>query len=408
MEDKYIELLIKRCINFDKSKSLLITCDKVNLTFVNKVVEKIKEMGINDIYLDVDDINVTHEKLSNLSLKDLEKDKYFDKSIWDEYAKKDATFLMFDTEFPHIMDDIDPKKITKMKEINRKTRPIFRKKESTMEISWCIAALPNKIWAKELFLDDEKSLEKLENLIYKCCMVDRDNPIKSWNEYLEECKLLADKLNNLKIKKLHYTNSLGTNLEVELPKNSIWISAGSEGDNSICNMPTYEIFSSPNYKKVNGIVYNALPLYYGGGKVDEFYIKFKDGKVIEYDALVGKDILKGIIESDSNSCHLGEIALVNNDSPISNTKVVFGTTLFDENASCHLALGDGFPECILDGCKMTKDELLKNNINQSTNHVDFMIGTPDLEIEAETENGRVKIFTKGNFDENLKNNLKFM
>ncbi len=397
MEEKYINLLLNRCINFDKSKSLLISGDKINEKFINKVINKVKEMGIDDIYIDLEDINITHDKLLNSSLEEIEKDSYFDKSIWDKFAEKDATFIMFDTEFPHIMDDIDSSKITKAKEINRKTRPLFRKKESTMQISWCIIALPNEIWAKDLFPNDKNAYEKLENLIYNCCMVNTDNPIESWNNLLKRNEDLANKLNSLKIEKLHYTNSLGTDLEIEMPKNHIWVSAGSEGGNSIVNMPTYEIFSSPNYQGVNGIVYNALPLVYGGGLIDNFYIKFKDGKVVDFDAKVGKEILKGIIESDEHSCYLGEVALVNNDSPISNTNVVFGTTLFDENASCHLALGDGFPECIENGLNMDKESLLKHGINQSSNHVDFMVGTPDLEIEAETKNGKVKIFTKGNF-----------
>ena len=198
---------------------------------------------------------------------------------------------------------------------------------------------------------------------------------------------------------MHYKNSLGTNLRVEMPENSIWNSAASDGaEKTIVNMPSYEIFSSPNYLKTNGIVYSSRPLVYGGGVVEDFHIEFKDGKVINYDAKKGKEILKEIIESDSNSCYLGEVALVNNDSPISNTNLVFGTTLFDENASCHLALGDGFSDSIKNGLNMTKKELLENGINQSKNHVDFMIGTDDLEIEAETKDGIILIFKKGNFN----------
>lgn len=397
MKEKYIELLLRRCVNFEKSKSLFINYDKVNQEFVDDVVKKARDMGVQDIYLDCDDINLTHEKLSNLSLDEIEKDPYFDKSVWDTYAKKDATFIMFDTEFPGVMDDIDPVKITLAKRINRESRPIFRKKESTMQISWCILALPNEIWAKGIFPNDGDAYKKLEELIYKCCMVYEDDPIKAWNSFLDKSNQLSEKLNSLKIKSLHYTNSLGTDLNIVMPEESIWVSAGNEGGNSIVNMPTYEIFSSPDYRKTNGIVYNALPLVYGGGMIDKFFIEFKDGKVINYDAEIGEEILKGIIESDSNSSYLGEVALVNNDSPISNTGVVFGTTLFDENAACHLALGDGFPECIKNGQNMSEDELLTHGINQSKNHVDFMIGTPDLEIEAETDKGKVKIFTKGNF-----------
>lgn len=398
MKEKYIDLLVNRCLDFSKSNSLFISCDKVNKNFVDEIISKIDKGKVTDIYIDMDDVFEKHDKLKNMSIEEIESDKYFDKSIWDEYAKKDAAFLMIDTEFPHVMDDIEPEKITKVKEIARKSRPIFRRKESTMEISWCIAACPNEIWAKDIFKDDDNAYQKLEELIYKCCMVDQENPIESWDKYLEKSKKLADKLNSLKIESLHYKNGLGTDLNIVLPKDVIWQSAASETSfDCIVNMPTYEIFTSPDYTGTNGIVYNALPLMYGGKLVDKFSIEFKDGKAVNWKAESGEEILKGIIEGDERSSYLGEVALVNHNSPISNTGVVFGTTLFDENASCHLALGDGFPECINDGSKMSKEELLLHGINQCPNHVDFMIGTSDLEIEAKTKEGIIKIFENGNF-----------
>ena len=397
-ETKYIKLLLERCLNFDKSKSLLISYDKINKNFVNNVVEYAKKLGVDDIYLDEDDINTTKEKLENLTLDEIEKDSYFNKSIWDKYAKKDASFLMLETEFPNELEGVDHLKISKAKYVNRTTRELFRKKEATNEIPWCIAALPNEIWAKSIFPNEENAYEKLYEVIFKMCMVDKEDPIKSWNEHLNELKNLSTKLTNLKITKMHYKNNLGTDLTVELPSDVIWNSAaGEEDSNMLVNMPSYEIFTSPNYKKTSGIVYSAKPLIYGGGKIDEFYIEFKEGKVINYNAKQGKEILRQIIESDENSCYLGEVALVNNNSPISNTNLVFGTTLFDENASCHLALGDGFPDSLKEGLTMTKEELLRKGINQSKNHVDFMIGTKDLEIEAETKDGVVQIFKDGNF-----------
>ncbi len=399
LEEKYIELLLKRCLNFDKSKSLFISYDKVNKNFIDKVIEKAKTMGINDIGIDEEDIYLTHDKLKKLSLEEIEKDPYFNKSKWDEYAKKDASFLMLETEFPHVMDDIDPEKIAKARYINRSTREIFRQKETTYQIPWCIAALPNEIWAKDIFKNADDSFDKLFKVICKICMIDTENPIKSWDDYLEKVKINAEKLNDLKIKTMHYKNSLGTNLKVEMPVDAVWNSAASDGDGKmLVNMPSYEIFSSPNYLKTEGIVYSSRPLVYGGGIIDNFFIEFKDGKVVNYDAKKGKEILKGIIESDENSCFLGEVALVNNNSPISNTNLVFKTTLFDENASCHLALGDGFSDSIKDGEKLSKEELLERGINQSKQHVDFMIGTPDLLIEAETKDGKKLIFKNGNFN----------
>ena len=399
LEDKYIKLLLEKCLNFDKSKSLFISYDVVNKDFVEKVIDYAKKMGVTDIGIDEEDINVTHDILSKSSLGEIEKNPYFNKSKWDTYALKDASFLMLETEFPHIMDDIDSEKVAKARFINRSTREVFRKKETTYEIPWCIAALPNEVWANDIFKDDPQAFDKLYEVIFKICMVDTENPIESWNNYLEKNAIISKKLNELEIKKLHYKNSLGTDLTVEMPDRSIWLSAEGEKDlNMFVNMPSYEIFSSPDYRKTNGIVYSSRPLCYGGGLIDEFYVKFKDGKVIDYDAKVGKEILKGIIESDNNSCFLGEVALVNYDSPISNTGLVFGTTLIDENASCHLALGDGFNDAIEGGIDLSDEELLQRGINRSKQHVDFMIGTSDLEIEAETNKGLVSLFKNGNFN----------
>lgn len=395
MREKYIKLLLEKCINFDNSKSLFISYDIINQDFIDSVVEYAKKIGVTDIYLDKHNLSEEHDLLNQISLEEIEKHPYFNDSIWDEYAKKGASFLMLRAPFPGLMDDVDPKKLAKAEFIRRSTKPVYKKRQLTYEIPWCIAALPNKVWADKLFEGKENSLELLENMIYKICMVDTNSPIDSWNNYLNNNKSRIEMLNHLKLKCLNYKNSLGTNLNIELLENSIWCDAGSNG---LVNMPSYEIFTSPNYKKTSGIVYSSRPLYYSGGLIDKFWIKFKDGKAIDCGAKVGEEILKGIINSDSNSAYLGEVALVENDSPISNTGLVYGLTLIDENASCHLALGAGFVECIENGEQLTEEELLNQGINMSKIHVDFMIGTPDLEITGETfDNKKVKIFEKGNF-----------
>ena len=193
LEDKYIELLLKRCLNFKKSKSLFISYDIVNKDFVSKVISKAKDMGITDIFTDVTDINLTVEKLKNIKLDDIEKDPYFNKNMWNEYALKDANFLMLETEFPHYMDEIDPIIITEAKKRNRKTREIFREKETSYEIPWCIAAVPNEIWAKEIFPNDSDSYNKLYKVILDVCMVNDKNPIDNWNNYLKKVDYFSNK-----------------------------------------------------------------------------------------------------------------------------------------------------------------------------------------------------------------------
>ena len=396
MDSKYIKLLLDKCLWFNETKILFISFNKLNREFVQKIYEYALSIGIDEVYLEEIDEYYKHDLLKNSTIDQIKENDYFKALMWNEYAKRDATFLFIESEIPGLMDDIEPEKLALSSYLKRSTKPVYNEKRDKGLISWCIAAYPNKIWAKDLFKTDD-AYERLYNYIMKMCMVDTENPLLSWDNHLNFVDKTVEKLNNLKIKKLHYTNSLGTDLYLTLPNNYLYASA--KDGKGIVNMPSYEVFTSPDYRYTEGIVYSALPLIYNGAFIDKFWIKFKEGKAVECGAQKGKEVLEGIINSDPNACYLGEAALVNNDSPISNTGQVFKTTLFDENASCHLALGAGFNECYKNGLQMSKEELLKEGINQSKNHVDFMIGTPDLNIEATLENGeKVLIFKNGNFN----------
>ncbi len=400
LKRKYIDLLLKRCINFNNSKSLFISYQFENIDFINELVKSAKEYGVLDIYLYNENIYEMHKILKTISVEEIEKHEFFNKKIWDEYALKGASFLILQSEYPGLMDDIDPEKLAKARYIDRTSRPIYKKLQLEFKIPWCIASLPSKTWATNLFpdLEENDAYNKLFDLICEMCMVKTDNPIESWDNFLKEQEFVREKLNSLKISKMYYKNNLGTNLQVELTPNTIWHSVGSLGEDMLVNTPSYEIFSNPDFRKTNGIVFSSKPLCYNGAFIRDFYLEFKDGKVINYGAKEGEELLKFIIESDEYSSYLGEAALVPHDSPISNTKIVYGNTTFDENASSHLALGGGMPECIIDKEKLSEEELFNIGVNPSKNHVDFMIGTNDLEIEADTCKGKVLIFKKGKYN----------
>ena len=399
LENKYVNLLIDRCLSFKKSKSLFINYYSDNDAFVEKLVTSAKSRGIEDIYLDRNDKEERHQKLLQ-SVEEINNDDYFDDAIWDEYAKKNAAFLMLSTEFPGYFADIPSENMTAASLKTRTSKPFYKLKQLTNEISWCIAVIPNKIWAKEKFpdLSEEDAYNEYFKLMCHCTMVDKENPIEEWNKFLDRQRMLVSKLNELQITNMHYTNSLGTDLVIGLSPDALWQCAGYEGEDVIVNMPTYEVFTSPDYRLTEGIVYASKPLMYGGALVDKFWVKFKDGKVVDYDAEVGKEILKGIIESDEYSCFLGECALVDKNTAIAQTNFVYGETCLDENASCHIALGDAFPECLKGAEDESVDERRNRGLNHSDNHVDFMIGTDDLNIMAETKNGEMLIFKNGEFN----------
>jgi aminopeptidase len=397
MEDKYIELLLKRCLVFKENKALFINYEKAaNQEFVENIVLKAHQMGIKDIYLNDEASFIKHDLLTKINLEDITNYSIFNNFKWDMYAKKGAAFLLIESEIPHLMDDISPDKIAKVHQLSQSTKPVYKEKQLTDEISWCICSYPNKIWANSLFPNDPKAYQKLYNLIMQVCMCDQDDPIKEWNNYINIEQTRINKLNSLKIKTLHYQNKLGTDLTIGLiPETHFEGAENKQG--MLLNMPSYEIFTSPHKLLTNGIVYASKPLIYNGVMIDKFYLEFKDGQVINYGAKTGLETLKKIIEETAATHYLGECALVNYDSPISNTKQIFNTTLIDENAACHLALGAGFPTTVNEYQKYSKEELSQMGINEAPNHVDFMIGTADLKITAETNNGEIIIFKDGNF-----------
>lgn len=208
------------------------------------------------------------------------------------------------------------------------------------------------------------------------------------------------KLNALRFKTLHYTNSLGTDLVVELPEDHIW-EAGDDvtrsGQTFVANMPTEEIFTAPLREGINGVVYASMPLVHDGNIIDGFHFVIKDGKIVEAVAQKGQEVLQSAISVDEGACYFGEVALVPYESPISNLKLLFYNTLFDENAACHLAFGEAYP-CIEGGRDMTKEQLKDKGLNDSITHVDFMMGTADMSIVGITHDGKeIPVFVNGNF-----------
>lgn len=391
---KYADLLINRCLSVKPKQPLLISAPIECIDFVRVVATTALETGVKDIHFDLTDDVLKHEELKYLSNEELTNSKLFNKSIFDEYAKKDAAFLMLYGDDPDIMSDIDKVKIAYTGKLFRTSRPLYKERQLKYEVPWCIASVATEGWAKKVLPNSKTPKEDLWNLIFEMCLVNTPNPIEAWNKKIEINKLFTEKMNSLKIKKLIYKNKLGTNFEIGFTDN-IWCGAGGHSTEDmpiIVNMPSEEIFTSPNKYTANGIVYASKPLVYNSSLINNFWLKFENGKVIDYDAEQGKEVLKSILEIE-NGNYLGEVALVDVNSPISKSGILFYETLYDENASCHLALGEGFLECIKND--KTLDEV---GINKSKTHVDFMIGTDDLEVFAETEDKKlVKIIENGSF-----------
>lgn len=398
---KYANTILNTCLKVPKGQPLFISANYERVDFVRIIASEAYKIGINDIYFDLTDVYLKREALVNLKTEELKKMQFWNKNIWNEYAEKGAAFIMLASETPGLMKDVEPQKISELTIHAFNTRKGFDDMRDKSLVPWCIAAVPTDAWAKKLFPESQNPVNELWNKIFEICYIKEENPEEIWNKKIVKLNERSQKLTSCQFKKLKYTNSLGTRFEIELPKNHLWASGKEKlmnGKEVLVNFPTEEVFTSPTNDSANGIVYSSKPLAYQDNIINNFWIKFENGLAVECGAEEGEDVLKNIISSCENCNRLGEIALVEYESPISKSGIVFYETLYDENAACHLALGASFPECIKNGPKMSKEELLSKKLNECTNHVDFMIGTKDLKIVGITEqNEEIVIFENGNF-----------
>lgn len=402
MEDlkrKYAKFLIEGCLRLKEGDKLFIIGYNLIEDFIKLVIEEANKLGIVEIKTLINDPFKQKELYLTKTYEEIIRNPIMDRTMYNDMAKNGYAFLSLSSTLPGFYEDVDAELLSRVSRYQMKSISEYKEYQLKGLIKWNISAVPNSIWAKDLFGSEDEDL--LWNLIFDICLIREDNPVFSWKEKLMCLKKRADYLNQLKIDKLIYYNSLGTDLEIGLPNGYLFQSADEgTGNGNIVNMPTEEVFTSPDRLRVKGRVYSSKPLLHNGNLIEDFWLEFREGKIIDYDAKKGKEILKGIIVTDEGSHYLGEVALVDYHSPISLTNVLFKNTLYDENASCHLAIGESFPECIQDGLTKEKEELVLRGLNMSHEHVDFFIGTSDLEVKAVLQNGKeVVIMKDGDFVE---------
>lgn len=399
--EKYADLLVRVGINIQKDQTLVVNSPIECAEFTRVVTTKAYEAGAREVFVRWND------ELTEKMKYELASDDVFDEfpqwatDMFNFYADTDAAFLTISASDPELMKDIDPKKISRQNKVRNKALNYYRTRLMSDKNVWCIASIPTKSWAEKVFPDaGDKAEELLWNAIFKAVRVDQEDPVAAWRKHQEALKLNIDFLNKAQFVKLRYKNSIGTDVVVDLPDGHIWAGGGStapQGHDFVANMPTEEVFTLPKRDGVNGTIVSSIPLNYNGNLIENFSFKFEEGIVMEFTAESGFETLREMLETDDGACRLGEVALVPYDSPISNQNILFYNTLFDENASCHFALGKAYP--MVEGVEnMSEDEMLAAGINDSLIHVDFMIGTDDLEIVGIKADGQeVQIFESGNF-----------
>ena len=398
---KFAQLIAKCGVNVQKGQEVVIMAELDQPEFVRMVTEECYKLGAKKVIVDWTDQKITKIHSKYRSLKTMSTMEKWEEERWQHQVDTLPCRIYIESEDPDGMKGADQDKIQKARQA---LYPTIKKYRDQMEskYQWCIAAVPGEAWAKKLFpkLSKKQAIEKLWEAILSTSRVD-DDPIKAWENHNKDLAERCRYLNSIGIDELHYKAPNGTDFTVGFMKESRFCGGSETSLQNITynpNIPSEECFSTPKRGRAEGIVYAIMPLSYQGQLIENFWIRFKEGKAVEWHAEKNNDMLTKMLEMDEGAKYIGECALVPVDSPISNSGLLFYSTLFDENASCHIAMGDGYVEC-LDGFEnMSLDECRKLGVNESMIHVDFMIGCKDMDITAKTRDGKsVPIFRNGNW-----------
>ncbi|MBE6996169.1 MAG: aminopeptidase [Ruminococcaceae bacterium] len=400
---EYARLLVQVGLNVQKGQRLVISSPVECAFFARMCAAEAYAVGCKEVVMNWHDDAMARMKYLHADDAIFDEVALWRRHFFNDYALEGAAYLAISASDPENFKGVDSGRIVRAQQASGKALKDFDRLQMSSGFPWCIASIPIPSWAGTVFPEagEAEAVEKLWDAIFAAVRISGDGTaVEKWQRHLDTLKVRLDKLNELRFASLHYTNSLGTDLTIRLPEGHIW-EAGNDvthsGQTYIANIPTEEIFTAPLKNGVNGVVYSAMPLVHDGAIIDGFHFVVKDGKIVEAIAARGEETLKAAISVDEGAAYFGEVALVPYDSPISNQKILFYNTLFDENAACHLAFGEAYP-CIEGGRKMSKEELKARGLNDSITHVDFMIGTPDLSIVGTTQDGReIPVFVDGNF-----------
>lgn len=400
--DKYAELVIKVGLNLQEGQKLLISSPIEAAEFTRKVSRYAYRNGCKRVVIDWNDSQsqrIHYEEAPEETLKNIPQwtiDRYKD------FADNHDALLHITGSDPKALEGVNPERLTMTQKTAGEKLRFFGKAQLTGDVSWLIAGVPTLAWAKTVFPEknDAEAVDALWDAIFKTVRVDQENPIAAWEDHVKNLNEKVDYLNEKQFKTLHYSGP-GTELSIDLHPDHLWIGGPHQSTfdiEYIPNLPTEEVFTTPLKDGVNGTVSSTKPLSALGNMIENFSLTFENGKVVDFKAEKGYDTLKQLLDIDEGMKHLGEVALVPDDSPISNSGIIFNNTLYDENASCHIALGGAIDMAVKGAAALSKDELDAKGVNQSLGHTDFMIGSADLDIDAETHDGeRIALFRKGNW-----------
>ncbi|MCY8840967.1 aminopeptidase [Bacillus atrophaeus] len=398
----YALLAVEVGVNVQKGQHVVVNASTEVRDFVRLIVKHAYEKGAKHVTVNWQDDEVSRLKYELAPPEAFDEYPEWEAKGKEALAEKGAAFISVVSSSPDLLKGIESKRIAAFQKAAGKALHTYRQYIQSDKVSWTVIGAASAGWASKVFPghSEEKAIQLLWEEIFNTTRVNEENPVQAWKEHDQTLHEKVDHLNAKHYSALHY-QAEGTDLTIELPKKHVWAGAGSINENGnefMANMPTEEVFTMPQKDGVNGTVSSTKPLSYRGNIIDNFTLTFKNGRIVDIKAEKGEDILKELVETDEGSHYLGEVALVPYDSPISKSDILFYNTLFDENASNHLAIGSAYAFNIEGGKQMSREELVKEGLNESITHVDFMIGSKDMSIDGITADGkREPVFRNGNW-----------
>ena len=390
---QYARLLLQEGVNLQQDQLLVINGDVENKDFVYIVVEEAYALGAKDVHINWRSTITAKSRLTNAKDTVLANPAPWIADMYHHIVDSNACILSLISANPFAYEGVPSEKIALSSRSISKLTKFYHEAIMDSSLTWCVASVATLTWANLLGYegDDDEKINRLWNTIFTLCRMKNVSEDESFSTHLNRLAQRTATLNDLQLVSLHYTCPNGTDLTIALPEGHLWLGGKEASKKGIifdANIPTEEVFTAPHYAGANGTVYSTKPLIYDGNQIEEFYFTFKDGKVVDYGAKEGKEYLTNLIETDENSCYLGEVALVDHYSPISQSNMIFFETLYDENASCHLALGAAYPTCLENSDGMSQEELRNHGLNTSLAHTDFMIGHEHMTIMGLTKDGK--------------------
>lgn len=390
---QYARLLLQEGVNLQQDQLLVINGDVENKDFVYIVVEEAYALGAKDVHINWRSTITAKSRLTNAKDTVLANPAPWIADMYHHIVDSNACILSLISANPFAYEGVPSEKIALSSRSMSKLTKFYHEAIMDSSLTWCVASVATLTWANLLGYegDDDERVNRLWNTIFTLCRMKNVSEDESFSTHLNRLAQRTATLNDLQLVSLHYTCPNGTDLTIALPEGHLWLGGKEASKKGIifdANIPTEEVFTAPHYAGANGTVYSTKPLIYDGNQIEEFYFTFKDGKVVDYGAKEGKEYLTNLIETDENSCYLGEVALVDHYSPISQSNMIFFETLYDENASCHLALGAAYPTCLENSDGMSQEELRNHGLNTSLAHTDFMIGHEHMKIIGLTKDGK--------------------